>query len=48
MITEAAMALVQDVPKTQGGGVMTSAPAAGEALIARLQARAGLVFSVVS
>ncbi len=44
MITEAALALVQDV---QGaGGVMTSAPAMGDALLARLQKHAGLTFAI--
>lgn len=44
MIAEAALTLVQDV--NGEGGVMTSAPAMGEALINRLQAHAGLSFTV--
>ena len=44
MISEAAITLVKDV---QGeGGVMTSAPAMGAALIARLQDHAGLKFEI--
>jgi len=44
MISEAAIALVKDV---QGeGGVMTPAPAMGEALLARLQDHAGLTFEI--
>lgn len=47
MITEAALALVQDVPKDKvGGGVYTSAPAMGDALITRLQDHAGLTFKL--
>lgn len=44
MIAEAAITLVQDVEGK--GGVMTPAPAMAEALIDRLQARAGLIFAV--
>ena len=44
MIAEAAITLVQDV---QGkGGVMTPAPAMAEALIKRLETRAGLTFAI--
>lgn len=44
MIAEAALTLVQDV---QGkGGVMTPAPAMAEALIKRLETRAGLIFAI--
>ena len=44
MIAEAALTLVQDV---QGkGGVMTPAPAMAEALIKRLETRAGLTFAI--
>lgn len=47
MIAEAALCLVQDVDRHQtGGGVFTPAPAMGEALIKRLQERAGLSFKV--
>ena len=46
MIAEAALTLVQDV---QGkGGVMTPAPAMAEALIKRLETRAGLTFAIES
>ena len=44
MIAEAALALVQDVKGS--GGVMTSAPAMGEALLGRLQSHAGLTFAI--
>lgn len=45
MITEAALTLVNDVSRTQTpGGVWTPAPALGDALIKRLEARAGLRF----
>ena len=44
MIAEAALTLVQDVKGA--GGVMTPAPAMADALIDRLQARAGLTFAV--
>ncbi|WP_409432650.1 saccharopine dehydrogenase family protein [Litorimonas sp. RW-G-Af-16] len=49
MISEAALALVKDVPHSQtGGGVYTSAPAMGDALIKRLQEHAGLTFAMES
>jgi short subunit dehydrogenase-like uncharacterized protein len=44
MIAEAALALVQDVKGP--GGVMTSAPAMGDALLNRLQSHAGLTFAI--
>lgn len=47
MIAESALTLVKDVSHDQvGGGVYTPAPALGEALIARLQAKAGLTFTI--
>jgi len=46
MISEAAICLVRDVQSV--GGVMTSAPAMGDALIDRLQAHAGLTFTIES
>ncbi|MEO1039042.1 MAG: saccharopine dehydrogenase NADP-binding domain-containing protein [Pseudomonadota bacterium] len=47
MITEAALALVQDVDHdTTGGGVWTPGAALGSALINRLEANAGLTFKV--
>nr|WP_216295309.1 saccharopine dehydrogenase NADP-binding domain-containing protein [Delftia acidovorans]MCA1071022.1 putative trans-acting enoyl reductase [Delftia acidovorans] len=45
MITEAAVCLLQDAPDTPGG-IWTTAPAMGNALIARLKANAGLSFAV--
>ena len=45
MITEAAVCLLQDAAQTPGG-IWTPAPALGDALIARLQAHAGLRFAV--
>ena len=45
MITEAAVCLLQDASDTPGG-IWTTAPAMGEALMARLQANAGLSFEV--
>jgi short subunit dehydrogenase-like uncharacterized protein len=45
MITEAAVCLLQDATTTPGG-IWTTAPAMGDALIARLQANAGLSFGV--
>lgn len=45
MITEAAVCLLQDAPDTPGG-IWTTAPAMGDALIARLKANAGLSFTV--
>ena len=45
MIAEAALCLVQDRTDTPAG-IWTPAPALGEALIARLQAKAGLTFDV--
>lgn len=47
MITEAALTLVRDVDRSQTpGGVWTPAPALGDALIKRLEERAGLTFTV--
>lgn len=47
MITEAALTLALDVPQNRvGGGVYTSAPAMGEALISRLTEHAGLTFKI--
>ncbi|MBK0113537.1 MULTISPECIES: saccharopine dehydrogenase family protein [unclassified Delftia] len=45
MITEAAVCLLQDAPDTPGG-IWTTAPAMGNALISRLKANAGLSFTV--
>lgn len=45
MIAEAAVCLLQDASETPGG-IWTTAPAMGEALMARLQANAGLSFVV--
>ncbi|MCZ8093012.1 MAG: saccharopine dehydrogenase NADP-binding domain-containing protein [Acidovorax sp.] len=45
MIAEAAVCLLQDATATPGG-IWTTAPALGDALIARLQANAGLSFGV--
>ena len=45
MITEAAVCLLQDATDTPGG-MWTTAPAMGNALIARLKANAGLSFTV--
>ena len=45
MIAEAAVCLLQDATSTPGG-IWTPAPALGQALIDRLQAHAGLTFSV--
>ena len=45
MLSEAALCLLQDRADTPGG-IWTPAPAMGEALIARLQAKAGLTFDV--
>ena len=45
MIAEAAVCLLQDATSTPGG-IWTPAPALGQALIDRLQANAGLTFSV--
>ncbi len=45
MITEAAVCLLQDAPDTPGG-IWTTAPAMGNALIARLKDNAGLSFTV--
>lgn len=47
MITEAAMCLLKDVPKSEtGGGLWTPASAMGQKLIDRLIANAGLTFDV--
>lgn len=47
MISESALALVKDVDRDQtGGGVYTTAPALGEALINRLKTHAGLTFEI--
>ena len=44
---EAALALVQDVPRTQTpGGCWSPAAAMGDALIARLPVEAGVTFNV--
>ncbi len=45
MITEAAVCLLQDAPDTPGG-IWTTAPAMGNALIARLKVNGGLSFTV--
>jgi short subunit dehydrogenase-like uncharacterized protein len=45
MITEAAVCLLQDATDTPGG-IWTTAPAMGDALIARLKANAGLSFTM--
>ncbi len=45
MIAEAAVCLLQDATSTPGG-IWTTAPALGQALIDRLQAHAGLTFAV--
>ena len=45
MIAEAAVCLLQDAQDT-AGGIWTTAPALGDALIKRLQAHAGLSFAV--
>ena len=45
MIAESAICLIRDRTDT-GGGVWTSAPAMGSALIERLTAHAGLTFTV--
>ncbi len=45
MIAEAAVCLLQDATTTPGG-IWTTAPAMGDALMARLQANAGLTFGV--
>jgi len=47
MIAEAALTLVYDRPHNEvGGGIYTSAPAMGQALIDRLEAHAGLKFTL--
>ena len=47
MIAEAALCLAQDIGKDSvGGGIYTSAPAMGEALITRLSEKAGLTFKM--
>jgi len=47
MIAESALTLVKDVDHDQtGGGVYTTAPALGVALIDRLQTHAGLTFKI--
>lgn len=47
MITECALALVKDVSRDQTpGGVYTTAPALGDALIRRLTEHAGLTFAI--
>lgn len=49
MISESALTLVKDVDRDQtGGGVYTTAPALGAALIDRLQDHAGLTFTLES
>jgi short subunit dehydrogenase-like uncharacterized protein len=47
MIAESALCLLKN-PGLAGGGIWTPAPAFGEALIERLQSRAGLTFSLES
>ncbi len=47
LISEAALCLVQDIPRTAtGGGVCTPGAALGLALVRRLQANAGLRFTI--
>ena len=47
MIAESALCLARDIDRNEtAGGVYTPAPAMGEALIKRLQANAGLKFSI--
>jgi short subunit dehydrogenase-like uncharacterized protein len=47
MITEAALTLALDVPNSEtAGGVYTTAPAMGDALIKRLTEHAGLTFKI--
>jgi len=47
MISEAALCLTRDVDReTTGGGVYTTAPAMGNALIERLEEHAGLTFKI--
>ena len=47
MIAESALCLARDIDRNEtAGGVYTPAPATGEALIKRLQANAGLKFSI--
>jgi len=47
MLAEAALTLVYDRPQDAAhGGVYTSAPAMGQALIDRLETHAGLTFTV--
>lgn len=49
MITEAGLCLAQDISREQTpGGVYTSAPAMGDKLIERLQASAGMTFTIES
>ena len=49
MIAESALCLARDIDRNETtGGVYTPAPAMGEALINRLQANAGLKFSIES
>jgi short subunit dehydrogenase-like uncharacterized protein len=47
MIAESAVCLVKN-PELAGGGIWTTAPAMGSALIERLEANAGLTFVVES
>ena len=47
MIAEAALCLALDIDRARtGGGVWTAGAAIGLALVQRLQAKAGLVFSI--
>ena len=47
MITESALCLINDVDRTKtGGGVWTPGSALGSALVQRLEAKAGLTFSI--
>ena len=45
MITESALCLLEDMAG-KPGGVLTTAPAMGETLVARLKAQAGIRFEV--
>ncbi len=45
IITESALCLIEDVP-TRDGGILTPAPAFGDAIITRLHERAGVTFTV--
>ena len=45
MLSEAGLCLIEDA-KDLPGGIWTTAPAMGDKLIARLESKAGLTFSV--